>query len=391
MVEFSRQSRLGGPTSRLASQAHVLVFAYILTATALIVGSLVWFTEQRGRAESVKKAIVYADSLFEFHDYYSDKLIPKLEQLGSSFTTDINPGGTDAPFPGTLVAGVAKEIAREHPDVRIKVYSEYPFPWNKDATLTAFQSAALKDFAAGAEVRTEFLTTDGASLVRVARPSIMSESCLGCHNAYDVGRSWKASDVRGAYEVTMAIPPAFSLAGTEFAWVLLAAGGSASIGFLLILPVVRQMARTLTENQALVSNLELGNHELKDREQVLIEARQTAELANEAKSRFLSSMSHELRTPMNAILGHGQILELMTKDEDKDKDRDKVNSARDLSISQILESGGHLMRLIEQMLDLSTVERGELKLLMKPVEPVQAAHGAIAMIRPLADAAGIEV
>ncbi|MCP4334885.1 MAG: PAS domain S-box protein [Gammaproteobacteria bacterium] len=76
--------------------------------------------------------------------------------------------------------------------------------------------------------------------------------------------------------------------------------------------------------------------------------------ANMAKSEFLSSMSHELRTPMNAILGFAQILEAST--------REPLSPRQKSSVEQILKGGHHLMELIDQVLDLSKIESGKMKL-----------------------------
>ena len=76
--------------------------------------------------------------------------------------------------------------------------------------------------------------------------------------------------------------------------------------------------------------------------------------ANQAKSRFLSSMSHELRTPMNAILGFAQVMEFNSKEP--------LTESQKTYVDHILKSGNHLMELIKQILELSTIEAGKLSL-----------------------------
>ena len=84
----------------------------------------------------------------------------------------------------------------------------------------------------------------------------------------------------------------------------------------------------------------------------LREARATAEAASAAKSDFLSSMSHELRTPLNAILGFAQLLARDRKEPLSDRHKERAN--------HILRGGEHLLRLIDDILDLSRIEAGRL-------------------------------
>lgn len=86
----------------------------------------------------------------------------------------------------------------------------------------------------------------------------------------------------------------------------------------------------------------------------LKESQLEAEDASRAKSEFLSSMSHELRTPLNAILGFGQLLKFNPKET--------LSEAQSASIDHILAGGDHLLRLINDVLDLAKVESGKVEL-----------------------------
>jgi PAS domain S-box-containing protein len=111
----------------------------------------------------------------------------------------------------------------------------------------------------------------------------------------------------------------------------------------------------------------------KREEQALVNAREEAERANQAKSDFLSSMSHELRTPMNAILGFAQMLEYDAGLSDDQQD----------NVHEILKGGRHLLELINEVLDLSKIEAGHVDLSLEPIELICVANECSSLIEPL--------
>ena len=91
-------------------------------------------------------------------------------------------------------------------------------------------------------------------------------------------------------------------------------------------------------------------------EEALAAAKEEAERANAAKSEFMSRMSHELRTPLNSVLGFAQILQM------------ELESKEDLElVDHVFKSGQHLLTLINEVLDISRVESGNIGLAPEPV------------------------
>lgn len=113
-----------------------------------------------------------------------------------------------------------------------------------------------------------------------------------------------------------------------------------------------------------------------DAEKKIIAAKEEAELANAAKSQFLSRMSHELRTPLNAILGFGQLLE---------EDDGSLNlETRKQYTKTMMNSGWHLLNLVEDVLDLASIEANKLELSMDTINTVAIIHECVNTMLPLA-------
>ncbi len=130
--------------------------------------------------------------------------------------------------------------------------------------------------------------------------------------------------------------------------------------------VIYAAARDITERGEIQRRLE--------------EAVAEANAANEAKSEFLSRMSHELRTPLNAILGFTQLLEIA---ELEPSDREAVTHIR--------EGGDHLLRLVNELLEISVIETGHIRVQLAPVPLDEITSEVLALIEPLASDAGVRL
>ena len=112
-------------------------------------------------------------------------------------------------------------------------------------------------------------------------------------------------------------------------------------------------------------------------------ARERAEAASHAKSEFLSRVSHELRTPMNAILGYAQLIAL-----DRERSLDTVQRERVLRIET---AGWHLVKLIDDVLDLSRIESGRVQLSVETVDVGTVLAEAVRLLAPQASEREVSV
>ena len=117
--------------------------------------------------------------------------------------------------------------------------------------------------------------------------------------------------------------------------------------------------------------------ERKRMEQELLEKTRKLEVASQAKSQFLASMSHELRTPLNAIIGFSQLM--------MDEVSGKINDEQKECLSDILDSGQHLLNLVSDILDLSKIEAGKIELKLRALNLTAVIADVTKTVKPMLD------
>ena len=135
-------------------------------------------------------------------------------------------------------------------------------------------------------------------------------------------------------------------------------------------------ANMFGETQQLKAQIAAGT----ETDKALQEAKEHAEAANQAKSRYLSGISHELRSPLNSLLGYAQLLEKDNHLSDKHRD----------SVLIIRRSGEYLADLIEGLLDISKIEAGKLEILPTEVQFPVLLEQIVSMFQLQAEKKGIE-
>ncbi len=143
-------------------------------------------------------------------------------------------------------------------------------------------------------------------------------------------------------------------------------------------------ARALAESRAEMlgileqknSDLELAVTSLQERQREIDEKNRQLEEVSRLKSEFLSNMSHELRTPLNAIIGFSELLRGGLAGE--------MSPKQQVCIGHVVNSGKHLLALINDILDLSKVEAGKMALELDPYEPNQLLRGCLDIVIEIA-------
>lgn len=204
------------------------------------------------------------------------------------------------------------------------------------------------------ELVIRILDSDGQQLYRTQHKhswqllSFNAEHQLGSPLKFE--RPLKVADRNWSVQL-MPVPAFFERHGSETSLIILIAGS------VLSLVVAGYLAFVLTRRQWVESVVETRTKELEESKEQLREAKEAAVDASEAKGRFLANMSHEIRTPMNAITGMTDLL--------LDSD---LHDVQRRYVEQISRSVDALLGIINDILNLSKIEAGELQLTPEPIE-----------------------
>jgi len=160
--------------------------------------------------QSVKQGVDTVQQYKKIRAYYTQKVVvPVKNQHAMKINFDHANKADTIPLPATMIHDLSALISDNENGIKLKLYSNYPFPNRSSRTLDQFGKDALASFESGnydAFSRTE--TMGGKEVVRVAIPDFMvADACVNCHNtrADTPKNDWKLGDVRGALEVIVPI------------------------------------------------------------------------------------------------------------------------------------------------------------------------------------------
>ncbi|MGO8670824.1 MAG: PAS domain S-box protein [Capsulimonadaceae bacterium] len=168
--------------------------------------------------------------------------------------------------------------------------------------------------------------------------------------------------------------------GRQFLGVIgVAYSGDAGRGFgreeIQLVSRFAQLATVALDNARLYQAVQLELTERRRAEAALHEAKEAAEVANQAKSLFLANMSHELRTPLNAVIGYSEMLQEEAEDLELEgfiPDLQKIHGA-----------GKHLLSLINDILDLSKIEAGKMDIHVEEIDIADLISEVASTIEPM--------
>ncbi len=238
-----------------------------------------------------------------------------------------------------------------------------PDPW---------EAEALQAFERGEIEVSSLEEVSGEEHIRLMRPLITEKGCLKCHAA----QGYQEGDIRGGISVSIPMEPLREIARTNVLTLVLGHGALWLMGVSGIFLGTRRLSREVARRNR--AEQETRRHAVQ-----LEAAKERAEEADRLKSTFLATMSHELRTPLNSIIGFtGIVLQGLSGPLNDEQSR-QLGIARD--------SGRHLLALINDVLDLSKIEAGEVEIVKGDFAVPDLIEKVVNTVSPLAEQKGLEL
>lgn len=337
----------------------LLILALIQCCVVLLVFIYIRASQMRLLEQTaLSNAELVVDALAEFRTLYTSEVVNTASAHGLMVSHDYAQRDGAIPLPATLTILLGQRVDASGKGASVRLYSAYPFPW-RDNLLDegSFAQEAWKGLRALPDQPFfRFAEEDGDRVLRYAIADRMRPACVGCHNSHPQTpkADWNAGDVRGVLEVSFSLGASEGVIrrGERDALALLAAlGGLGTLGLGLVFGRFRRTEAVLSKR-------------VERRTQALVEA-------NRVQRDFLANMSHEIRTPMTGILG---MTRLLAESEPDDPERG-------IYLHQLDSSARGLLEVLDDILDLSTLEAGKLHLKKTPFRLVDPAESVMELFR----------
>lgn len=213
----------------------------------LSIGSVAFLLWQQAKSEAeivqtiaLQDAKSYSEALANFRSLYTSEVVNKAKANGLEVTHDYRQKDNAIPLPATLTMKLAESIGKDGSGVSANLYSDYPFPWRKEA------GGGLRDEFAKQAWKTlqqkpdepyyQLEQVNGRESLRYATADLMRAACVDCHNSHpDTPKDdWKVGDLRGVLEVTLpmdriAVHQAEKFRESLITYILLAGSGLALV------------------------------------------------------------------------------------------------------------------------------------------------------------------
>ncbi|MEG4574322.1 adenylate/guanylate cyclase domain-containing protein [Microcoleus sp. N3A4] len=207
-------------------------------------------------SQALQNATLYAQAIKEARTLYSSDVVNPLNTAKTiNFTHDYNPTKVTVPVPATFLIELGNHITNKNPEVSVRLYSDYPFPWRRKegGVRDDFERQAIT-YLMKNPTEKFFRREDFHSkpAFRYAEADILTPSCVSCHNtnSFSPKKDWKVGDVRGILEITQPLDTITKNTRSELKYLFLLLAGLSILGvtgLTLSISRLRQNAKQLEQ------------------------------------------------------------------------------------------------------------------------------------------------
>ncbi|MGP1384900.1 MAG: PAS domain S-box protein [Thainema sp.] len=181
-----------------------LLFMAVVIAT---LWNMSWLSNDLVQTQALQNAVLSAKAMREARTVYSSEAVARVPDDDVQITHDYLSQEGAIPLPATFLLELSRRLREDNPEMSIRVYSDYPFPWHqKDGgPQDEFEEKALQELRQNpAQPYISVEDFQGRQSLRYAEADIMMPSCVTCHNTYPGSpkTDWVVGDVRGILEIT---------------------------------------------------------------------------------------------------------------------------------------------------------------------------------------------
>ncbi len=368
----------------------LIVFSILGTLAVFI--HIIKFEKKLVELMAVENSENLANTLEEFRNLYTSEVVIPAKAAGIEITHDYKGKPNAIPLPATLSMLIGNKASKHLNGGETRLFSPYPFPWRKDTGGIRDEFGeeawkALKENPDKPFYRIE--EQNGKKVMRYAVADVMRPKCVNCHNTHpDTPKNnWQTGDLRGVLEIIKPLNGTVVLSRANIKETLVLLFSLIISGLTIFYFVVKSLRKReyeakKAEEKATRLNLQMQEYadKLELARMDAVDNQKAAEKANRAKSEFLANMSHELRTPMNGIIGMCEMLVDSNLNEDQRENATILHS-----------SSESLLSILNDVLDISKIEAGELKLENVAFDLEVSVQQIIQLFQPLANDAGLSL
>lgn len=182
-----------------------------------LVASVWWELNRVNKAIINETSVVannYLDVFQNLRVLYTSEVVGNLDLDKVHISHEYKDIDNAIPLPATMTMMLADEVSSKNKQLKINLYSRYPFPWRENTPLNDFEKKALDKLEVDSSSDiVETVIRDGELFLSVARADVMYENCVSCHNSHPDSpkTDWKVGDVRGALEIEISLDKSSSV------------------------------------------------------------------------------------------------------------------------------------------------------------------------------------